>query len=267
MFSNKWLFLAVCMLIIPLVSASYCFQESSNQSFLTDGNCTLNFTGGYSDNAKWYNQDDGETLNSSRLYDGDYSLGVVTNGVDDAFFYINYSYPSEPYTGALWNISTGFPSNSVLQLIDYSCYFDNTAPLQLEVFYDVSAAFMYFYCFDYNIEEFVLVMSSTEDVFVEESIYWVTYDSIGGTLGAPTLLSPTILPISEVWNQIYNGAPLSAVLRVYNPSVYDKLISQFKLTFSFDKPNLGDFPDNLMLLISYFFKYVFRQPATLVAGV
>jgi len=71
--------------------------------------------------------------------------------------------------------------------------------------------------------------------------------------------SEYIRPISYVWDVFVAGGSPGAVLEAYNPSVYPKLEAKLKALW-----NGADY--DIWGIFKLFVKYLFREPATLVAG-
>ena len=144
--------------------SSLCFQESANTTNQTglDGNCSLDYSGTYSDNGNWIA---GNT--ADLIYDGNYSSYGSTNVGQLAIVYINYTIPKNAISSSLWQVKihTYFDNYTIPD----SCW--NTDTLQLSINALVGPSNLT--CYDNS--NWILVNQFTDSGYYhvfEEAIYW-----------------------------------------------------------------------------------------------
>jgi hypothetical protein len=69
-------------------------------------------------------------------------------------------------------------------------------------------------------------------------------------------------PLSEIVGQIKTGGSLSELVVLWNPSVLDQLL--YETSVSYAGQDLTDWLNQLSKVTTLFFKYIFREPASLV---
>jgi hypothetical protein len=104
----------------PTYYYDFCYQESVNVSSGSDGSCSQNYNGAYAFTGAW-----GNTAN---LIDGNWSSSSSNGNLGDAYFYMNYTKPSDANASSLWQVKDGSAPPQTVNL-SISCW--NQDPLQL----------------------------------------------------------------------------------------------------------------------------------------
>ena len=141
---------------------SECFQETTNKSHATDGNCLLNYTGAY-----YY--DPSNFQNGLNSIDGDYTTWDTD---ENSYFYINYTKPINAVS-AKWRVRVG--QTPVFK--DYNLSINSTCFNQDILQLRVKASTLDFddlislECFD---SSWIIVFynNTASGIFYEEGIYW-----------------------------------------------------------------------------------------------
>ena len=82
----------------------------------------------------------------------------------------------------------------------------------------------------------------------------------------PNLVGGAFAPIffgnDSLLSVVLGGGDINEIAQIYNPSMYPLLLVSFEELFLFD--DFKDFPSSFFNFSSVFFRYIFRQPASLV---
>lgn len=104
----------------PTYYYDFCYQETSNASSGTDGDCGQVYDGAYAFTGSWGN--------TSRLMDGNWSSFSSNGNLGDGYFYMNYTKPLNANASSLWQVKDGSAPPQTVNL-SVSCW--NQTPLQL----------------------------------------------------------------------------------------------------------------------------------------
>jgi len=170
--------------LISLVGAKECFQESANQSSITDTpNCGLKYDGNYGGDENVYQNlltlgVQGYYLNYTAWHDGNYStLSVI---VQNKPVYVNYSIPDNT-TGAKWSIDVpnGESGNYTLPVDCLNNIFSNILQIEITNDYDWTSnvsgpGLFHASCWDYHSSSwYEFWTEKTANVWLyEESMWW-----------------------------------------------------------------------------------------------
>jgi len=163
----NFLLIILCVFFISLASADYCYQEQTNVSHITDGYCTLNYSGYYNENYAWESGTGYIPLASffpnwsidhyfSNFRDGDLDSYDDFSGVQldslpvgaTVLSTIVYAKPidaSSPDT-SIWMVKDGAGTHNLT--IPSSCFIANNSYIHLTSFYysDWPSNYMKYYC-------------------------------------------------------------------------------------------------------------------------
>ncbi len=133
---------------------------------------------------------------------------------------------------------------------NWTTYSVNTAPL------GIAYSDGYLYTTDYLVKD---VFKYYENGTYIARFIIDTDSSTGGAGWFETLEPP---PLSEVKDVILGGGSFSEIMEVWNPSVYPTLSPAFGKIFYF--ASIKELPSKIWTFSLLFFKFIFRQPASLV---
>lgn len=112
---KRVVFLSIFIVVLTvfcsgIVKASWCYQETTNVSHASDGDCSLDYSGNYTveNPATW--------SNPSNAYDGDWGTSTFTDEIY-SYVYVNYTKPSGALNSSLWKIkSTYYDGSSTITI-------------------------------------------------------------------------------------------------------------------------------------------------------
>jgi hypothetical protein len=151
-------------------SSNFCYQEFANQSWLTDSNCSLDYTGGYKEAIV-----SGPAMTNG--YDGDYNTMVFPTFPSNGDLFINYTKPFGALDTSVWQIKKDFVTNISNYTIPSACWdTSNNSKLQFKVHManDGFSCKFYHYCYNdtgwYEIIE--TLGGGCSGRFWEEGMFW-----------------------------------------------------------------------------------------------
>lgn len=170
---KKLLFLFLfSLLLIQLVNATYCYQETANVSTGGDGSCGLEYTGTYACSGLWASPT-GACINS---FDGNWTSagwGLTTN---QGYLEINYSKPTNAISDSLWQVNPTLANLS----IPSDCWDYNADLLVFRAHSSDASNNDFFECMN-KTGNWKEVVSGASGEIYEEAMWWnVTAGGSGG---------------------------------------------------------------------------------------
>ncbi len=151
--------------------SAWCYQETANQSHISDGSCILNYSGTY------YNDPSSAWLSSSydfnEVFDTNWSSYATATATWYGIVFINYSKPVNSTENSLWQIKFNNTIDKVNFSIPLNCWNQDNLQFKVSSQFFTTPDYSNWSCYNGTNWQYLLNHNLTDPASIyEEAMWW-----------------------------------------------------------------------------------------------